>query len=40
MMIRPVSAMLHRTLGASSDGPGGSECRPVLSSEPGTETSA
>jgi hypothetical protein len=35
MVIRPVSAVLHRSL-AANDGPhGGSECQPVLSPESG-----
>ena len=33
--IRPVSAVLHRSLAASPNRAAGSECRPVLSTEPG-----
>jgi hypothetical protein len=33
MVIRPVSAVLHRSLAASGGSPGGSECRPVLTPE-------
>jgi hypothetical protein len=36
IVIRPVSAVLHRSLAASADREAGSECRPVLSPEPGT----
>jgi hypothetical protein len=36
IVVRPVSAVLHRSLAASSDREAGSECRPVLSPEPGT----
>ena len=33
--VRPVSAVLHRSLAASPERAAGSECRPVLSPEPG-----
>jgi len=33
MVIRPVSAVLHRSLAASDGSPAGSECRPVLTPE-------
>jgi hypothetical protein len=36
IVIRPVSAVLHRSLAASADREAGSECRPVLSPESGT----
>jgi hypothetical protein len=33
MVIRPVSAVLHRSLATSGGSHGGSECRPVLTAE-------
>jgi len=36
IVIRPVSAVLHRSLAAAGGLAAGSECRPVLSTEPGT----
>jgi hypothetical protein len=38
--IRPVSAVLHRSLAASADRAAGSECEPVLTSEPGQQDAA